>query len=68
MDKFKLLRIVKKRKENELKREEGWFPSILLSILSTFSIMGKQKETLSFRFIEFSLSIPYRIFFQYSVI
>ena len=24
MDKFKLLRIVKKRKENELKREEGW--------------------------------------------
>ena len=45
-----------------------YFPSILLSILSTFSIMGKQKETLSFRFIEFSLSIPYRIFFQYSVI
>lgn len=45
-----------------------YFPSILLNLLSTFSILGQQKESLSFRFIEYSLSIPYRFFAQYSVI
>ena len=45
-----------------------YFPSILLNLLSTFSILGQQKESLSFRFIEYSLSIPYRFFSQYSVI
>ena len=45
-----------------------YFPSILLTLLSTFSILGQQKESLSFRFIEYSLSIPYRFFSQYSVI
>ena len=45
-----------------------YFPSILLNLLSTFSIQGQQKESLSFKFVEFSLTIPYRLFFQYSVI
>ena len=45
-----------------------YFPSILLNILSTFSIFGQQKETYSFQFIEYSLSIPYRLFFQYLII
>ena len=45
-----------------------YFPSILLNILTTFSILGQQKKTLSFKFMEYSLSIPYRLFFQYSVI
>jgi len=45
-----------------------YFPSILLNILSTFSILGSQKQTYSFRFIEFSLSIPYRLFSSYSVV
>ena len=43
-----------------------YFPSILLNILSTFSL--SQKDTLSNRFIEYSLSIPYRIFFQFLII
>ena len=45
-----------------------YFPSILLNFLSSFSILGQQKESSSFKFIEFSFSIPYRLFFQYSVI
>ena len=45
-----------------------YFPSILLNLLSTFSIQGQQKESISYKFVEFSLSIPYRLFFQYSVI
>ena len=45
-----------------------YFPSILLNILTTFSILGQQKKTLSFKFMEYSLSIPYRLFSQYSVI
>jgi hypothetical protein len=45
-----------------------YFPSVLLNILSTFSIFGQQKETLSFKFIEYSLSIPYRLFSQHSII
>ena len=45
-----------------------YFPSILLNLLSTFSISGNDKELYSFRFMEFSLSIPYRLFSQYTVI
>ena len=45
-----------------------YFPSILLTLLSTFSLQGHQKDTYSFKFIEYSLSIPYRLFFQYSLI
>ena len=42
-----------------------YFPSLLLNILSTFNMLDQQKETKTFKFIEYSLSIPYRIFFQY---
>ena len=45
-----------------------YFPSILLNLLSTFSLIGEQKDSWSFRFIEYSLSIPYRLFSQFSVI
>ena len=43
-----------------------YFPSVLLSILSTFSL--SQKDNLSNKLIEYSLSIPYRIFFQFLII
>ena len=45
-----------------------YFQSVLLNILSTFSIFGQQKETLSFKVIEYSLSIPYRLFSHYLII
>jgi len=45
-----------------------YFPSILLFLLSPFSFIGQQKDSWSFRFIEYSLSIPYRKFSQFSVI
>ena len=44
-----------------------YFSSILLKMLTTFSVMT-QKESLSFKLMEFSLSIPYRIFFKYLMI
>ena len=44
-----------------------YFSSILLNFLSTFSL-SNQKDTYSFRFIEYSLSIPYRLFFRYLMI
>ena len=37
--------------------------SIFLSLLSTFSVLST-KESRSFKLIEYSLNIPYRIFFQ----
>ena len=43
-----------------------YFPSVLLSILSTFSL--SQRDTLSNKLIEYSLSIPYRVFFQFLII
>ena len=45
-----------------------YFPSVFLNILSSFSLFNKKKNSLSFRFIEYSLSIPYRIFFQYLIV
>ena len=45
-----------------------YFPSVFLNILSSFSLFNKNKKSLSFRFIEYSLSIPYRIFFQYLIV
>ena len=41
--------------------------SVLLTLLSTFSLYS-QKDSYSFRFIEYSLSIPFRIFFRNSII
>ena len=43
-----------------------YFPSVLLSILSTFSL--SQKDNLSNKLIEYSLSIPYRMFFQFLIV
>ena len=43
-----------------------YFPSVLLNILSTFSL--SQKDSLSNKLIEYSLSIPYRVFFQFLII
>ena len=42
-----------------------YLPSILLTFLSYFSLLSSQKETYSFRFLEYSLSLPYRLFSQY---
>ena len=44
-----------------------YFSSILLNLLSTFSLMS-EKNSLSFKLIEYSLNIPYRIFFRYLII
>jgi lipase ATG15 len=44
-----------------------YFSSILLSLLSTFSLLST-KESRSFKLIEYSLNIPYRIFFKYLLI
>ncbi len=41
--------------------------SIFLNLLSTFSILST-KESRSFKLIEYSLNIPYRIFFKYLLI
>ena len=45
-----------------------YFPSILLNLLTTFSLFGQQKDTLYFGFLEYGLSIPYRIFSQYLIV
>ena len=44
-----------------------YFSSICLNLLSTFSVFTT-KDTYSFRFIEYSLSILYRLFFKYHII
>ena len=44
-----------------------YFSSVLLNLLSTFSIIT-QKDTMSFKLIEYSLSIPYRLFFRFLII
>ena len=45
-----------------------YFPSLLLNLLNTFSNLDQQKEAISFALIEYALSLPYRIFFQFSII
>ena len=44
-----------------------YFSSILLNLLTTFSILTP-KETITFKLMEYSLSIPYRIFFRYLIV
>ena len=44
-----------------------YFSTVLLNLLSTFSILSP-KDSYSFGFIEYSLSIPYRIFFKYYLV
>ena len=45
-----------------------YLPSILLNLLSIFSLFLQQKDTYAFGFLEYSLSLPYRLFSQYSII
>ena len=45
-----------------------YLPSVLFNLLTTFSNLDQQKETYTFKIIEYSLSIPYRLFFQFNVI
>jgi hypothetical protein len=41
--------------------------SVLMTLLNTFSLIS-QKSLLSFKIMEYSLSIPYRIFFKYLIV
>ena len=41
--------------------------SVLMTLLNTFSIIT-QKDLFSFKIMEYSLSIPYRIFFKYLIV
>ena len=43
-------------------------PSVFLNLLLEFSIFMKLKDTKSFHLLEYSLSLPYRIFFKESII
>jgi lipase ATG15 len=45
-----------------------YFPSLLLTLLNTFSNLDQQKDILPFELIEYALSIPYRLFFHFSII
>ena len=45
-----------------------YLPSILLNYLSYFSIFNQRKDTFSFGYLEYSLSLPYRLFSQYLII
>jgi len=45
-----------------------YFPSVLLNLFSLFSVFSQQKDTKSFSFMEYGLSIPYRLFSSYVVI
>ena len=45
-----------------------YFPAILLNIINTYSTLDQQKEEWAFKFIEYGLSIPYRIFFDNFII
>ena len=45
-----------------------YLPSILLTILNIFSTLDQQKEKYSYSLIEYGLSIPYRLFFQFFMV
>ena len=45
-----------------------YFPSVLLNLFSLFSVFSQQKDTKAFGFMEYGLSIPYRLFSSYVVI
>ena len=45
-----------------------YIPSVFLNLLTTFSIFTKLKDTYSFYLVEYSLSIPYRLFFKIFII
>jgi len=43
-------------------------PSVFLNLLLEFSIFIKLKDSLSFHILDYSLSLPYRLFFKESII
>ena len=45
-----------------------YFASVELNLLSTFSLFSQQKDSYTFKFIEYGLSIPYRLFSHYLLI
>ena len=45
-----------------------YLPSVLLNYLSYFSLLAREKDTYSFGYLEYSLSLPYRLFSQYLII
>ena len=45
-----------------------YFPSFLFYILSKFENVSPGGNFYSFKFIEYSLSIPYRLFSSYSIL
>ena len=44
-----------------------YFSTILLNFLSTFSVLS-EKNSFYFKLVEYSLNIPYRLFFRYLII
>ena len=45
-----------------------YFPAILLNLINTFSNLDQQKEQITYSFVEYGFSIPYRIFFKYFIV
>lgn len=45
-----------------------YLPSLLLTVINSFSSLNKEKEQHSWSLIEYGLSIPYRLFFQFFMI
>ena len=42
-----------------------FMPSVFLNLLSTFSVTGNEMESSIYKIVEYSLSIPYRLFGEY---
>ena len=45
-----------------------YLPSLLLTMINSLSSLNKEKEIVSWQIIEYGLSIPYRLFFQFFMI
>ena len=45
-----------------------FMPSVFLNLLSTFSVFGNEMDNFIYKIIEYSLSIPYRLFGEFSLI
>ncbi len=45
-----------------------YLPSLLLTVINSISSLNREKEVLSWTIIEYGLSLPYRLFFQFFMI
>lgn len=45
-----------------------YFGAILINLINTFSTLAQEKEEYTFKLMEYGLSIPYKILFQYFII